>query len=446
MNLSNDSNGPPFFVNFNQDTTSFAVGTGEGYKLYSLQNIDSLDQVYVYDGDEIGIVERLFSSSLVVLVSQAENFRLTICHFRKGTEICNYKYPSQIRSVRLNRERLAVLTDDCIFLHDILNMKMVHTIRDAPYNAMGVCALSTSKEANYLAYPGKDSSGQVMLFDTVHLKHALTINAHASPVVALAFSMDGKMIATASEKGTVIRVFSTKTAAKMFEFRRGLKRCVTIYTLAFSTDNAFLCASSNTETVHVFKLDATSSGPAASSSAAAAAASPETEKAEASQDQSWMSYFGSVAQAPARYLPSQLTSMTDGLAQPRAFAFAKLPETGHRTTCAFLCASQDNPIPRVLVACGDGHLYVYNVKPEGGQCDLATSHLIRPSLVAEPEPTPDAATSGIVGGLANLSVHGSPSSHSVSESSAAAEALPATDPAAEAAAASAPEQCMDYEI
>ena len=50
--------------------------------------------------------------------------------------------------------------------------------------------------------------------------------------------------------------------------------------------------------------------PAASSSAAAAAASPETEKAEASQDQSWMSYFGSVAQAPARYLPSQLTSVS----------------------------------------------------------------------------------------------------------------------------------------
>ena len=33
-------------------------------------------------------------------------------------------------------------------------------------------------------------------------------------------------------------------------------RCVTIFSLAFSHDSLFLCASSNTETVHIFKLEA----------------------------------------------------------------------------------------------------------------------------------------------------------------------------------------------
>ena len=36
----------------------------------------------------------------------------------------------------------------------------------------------------------------------------------------------------------------------------GLSRCVTINSLAFSHDSLFLCASSNTETVHIFKLEA----------------------------------------------------------------------------------------------------------------------------------------------------------------------------------------------
>ncbi|KAF6200453.1 hypothetical protein GE061_004896 [Apolygus lucorum] len=36
---------------------------------------------------------------------------------------------------------------------------------------------------------------------------------------------------------------------------RGVKRCVNIFGLAFSPDAAFLAAASNTETVHVFKLD-----------------------------------------------------------------------------------------------------------------------------------------------------------------------------------------------
>lgn len=42
---------------------------------------------------------------------------------------------------------------------------------------------------------------------------------------------------------------------KLFEFRRGVKRCVTISSLSFSSDSMWLCCSSNTETVHIFKLE-----------------------------------------------------------------------------------------------------------------------------------------------------------------------------------------------
>jgi len=38
-----------------------------------------------------------------------------------------------------------------------------------------------------------------------------------------------------------------------------LSRCATIYSLAFSVDSSFLACSSNTETVHIFRLDAPSS-------------------------------------------------------------------------------------------------------------------------------------------------------------------------------------------
>lgn len=62
-------------------------------------------------------------------------------------------------------------------------------------------------------------------------------------------------MATASEKGTVIRVFNVQDGTRIFEFRRGVKRCVSISSLAFSVCGTFLCCSSNTETVHVFKLE-----------------------------------------------------------------------------------------------------------------------------------------------------------------------------------------------
>lgn len=52
----------------------------------------------------------------------------------------------------------------------------------------------------------------------------------------------------------MIRVFSITGGERLFEFVRGVSRCVQISSLAFSQDSRFLCLSSNTETVHVFSL------------------------------------------------------------------------------------------------------------------------------------------------------------------------------------------------
>jgi len=50
----------------------------------------------------IRIVERLFSSNLVVTVCSSLPTVLCIHHFRKGTEICRHKYEHAIQAVRLN--------------------------------------------------------------------------------------------------------------------------------------------------------------------------------------------------------------------------------------------------------------------------------------------------------------------------------------------------------
>lgn len=55
------------------------------------------------DTEDICIVERLFSSSLVAVVSLSSPRKLKVCHFRKGTEICNYSYSNTILAVKLNR-------------------------------------------------------------------------------------------------------------------------------------------------------------------------------------------------------------------------------------------------------------------------------------------------------------------------------------------------------
>lgn len=85
---------------------SLAVGTKVCYRLFSLSSVDRLDLIYEssseLDGD-VCLVERLFSSSLVAVVSLSSPRKLKVCHFKKGTEICNYSYSNTILAVKLNR-------------------------------------------------------------------------------------------------------------------------------------------------------------------------------------------------------------------------------------------------------------------------------------------------------------------------------------------------------
>ena len=85
---------------------SLAVGSKICYRLFSLSSVDRLDLIYEssseLDGD-VCLVERLFSSSLVAVVSLSSPRKLKVCHFKKGTEICNYSYSNTILAVKLNR-------------------------------------------------------------------------------------------------------------------------------------------------------------------------------------------------------------------------------------------------------------------------------------------------------------------------------------------------------
>ncbi|XP_055328386.1 WD repeat domain phosphoinositide-interacting protein 2-like [Paramacrobiotus metropolitanus] len=338
------------FVGFNQDGTSLAIGTRKGYKLYSIASVEKLELIYENTTEkDVCIVERLFSSSLVAIVSLNAHRMLKVCHFKKGTEICNYSYSNTILAVRLNRLRLLVCLEESLYIHNIRNMEVLHTIRDTPPNPKGLCCLVPKDENCYLAYPGSSTIGEVQIFDASNLRAAAMINAHDSPLASMAFDANGTKLATASTKGTVIRVFSVPSGDKLFELRRGMKRCVDMYSLSFSPDALLLSSSSNTETVHVFKLEQGEKPP--------------------EQNQSWMNYLGKAIMNAATYLPAQVSDVVN---QGRSFAVVRHPFSGVRNICMIANLQKT---PRLLVASADGYLYIYAIDPnEGGDCTLLKQH------------------------------------------------------------------------
>ncbi|KTG06181.1 hypothetical protein cypCar_00039426, partial [Cyprinus carpio] len=150
-------------------------------------------------------------------------------------------------------------------------------------------------------------------------------------------------------------------------------RYVSISSLSFSADTQFLCASSNTETVHIFRLEHHS--PRCDrmcinkSSRKQAGVADVCSRANSQESPSWSAYMGKMFSAASTYLPSQVSDM---MHQDRAFATVRLSVAGMRNIAAL---SMIQKVLCLLVASLDGHLYIYNIDPqEGGDCPLVKKH------------------------------------------------------------------------
>ena len=69
----------------------------------------------------------------------------------------------------------------------------------------------------------------------------------------MSINYDGTLIATANEKGTIVRINSTIDGTLLKEFKRGHDKVDYLY-ICFDNDNKFIAVSSNKGTIHIFSL------------------------------------------------------------------------------------------------------------------------------------------------------------------------------------------------
>ncbi|KAJ7265988.1 WD40-repeat-containing domain protein [Mycena haematopus] len=444
------------FANFNQDYSCVSVGTRKGY---SITNCDPFGRVYTQNDGARGIVEMLFCTSLIALVGAPDTGpgssprKLQIVNTKRQSMICELLFPSSILAVKLNRKTLVIVLETEIYVYDISNMRLLHVIETVP-NPEAICALSPSADAPYLAYPaplpspalaaastssnaasnsGSASAtststsnsnatlnagtgcGDVMLFSTRALAPANVVRAHRSPLALMALSANGGLLATASGKGTVIRVFATPSLDKLYQFRRGTREA-RIYSLAFNGAGTLLAAGSERGTVHLWRVGKTagdkdkagssSSAPPSSyhgSNGSGDAHSP-AESTDGHTDAGYDAFVagrngseggtvstvlrrrsahltGAFTRAAAAYLP-----IPAGLAEmwepARDFAWAKLPPgmggnnnalggAGERRCVVGLSSTT----PHLMVISSDGYFYAYSIDLErGGECVLVKQY------------------------------------------------------------------------
>lgn len=237
------------------------------------------------------------------------------------------------------------------------------------------------------------------MFDALTLQPVNVIEAHKSSLSVLSLNNDGSLLATASDKGTIIRVFSIPSGQKLYQYRRGTYPSK-VFSINFNLASSLLCVSSATQTVHIFRIGGSHEENSAGSDeglttqlstqnsngggdgsdnnddnapehAMPSAGSPNS--AMASHLQSKRNDYTnmirrssqSIGRAVGGYLPSAVADMWE--AKQRDFAFFKLPcQQGVKSVVGFGSFSQ-----HIFVVTSEGFFYQYLLNLEkGGECEL----------------------------------------------------------------------------
>jgi len=248
------------YAGFNQDQSCFCVGTETGFRIYNSDPLREKERQDWTDSGGSGIryCEMLFRCNYCALVGGGTNPRyppnkVCIWDDLKKKIVIELEFSSDVRSVRLRRDRIVVVLETMIKVFTFTSSPTQLHIFDTSPNPSGLCSLSPSSTNSLLALPGP-KTGHIQLVDLATTDSApLDIAAHDSTVASIILNITGTRLATASTKGTLIRVFETVSGNILSELRRGTQPA-SIHCINFNSDSSLLCVASDHGTIHIFSI------------------------------------------------------------------------------------------------------------------------------------------------------------------------------------------------
>ncbi|KAJ0123244.1 wd repeat domain-containing phosphoinositide-interacting protein 4 [Diaporthe amygdali] len=240
-------------VDFSDSGLHFAVGLEDGFRII---HSDSGQMSLIQDlAGGIGLAQMLGQTNIVALVGGgrmpkfAAN-KVFLWEVIKKKPVASISVKTPVRAVRINREKVIIVLQNSVEFHAPWNrpkeMQKVAVYETAD-NLHGLICMS----AKHIAFPGP-TAGHVRLVELA-TDNVSIIPAHSTALRAMAFSDKGDMLATASDKGTLIRIWNTRNCARICELRRGLDSA-TIFSLGFSRLGNILACTSDKGTLHVFDV------------------------------------------------------------------------------------------------------------------------------------------------------------------------------------------------
>ncbi|CCF58226.1 hypothetical protein KAFR_0E00720 [Kazachstania africana CBS 2517] len=405
----------PFGKCFELDAKKNSTNTTDDMTDSTTFQSNDMSNLYVDQGEYI--VEMLFSTSLIAVVDRStgtiKGKKLKIINTKRRSTICELVFPSEIADVVMNRKRMCVLLEnDQIYIYDISCMKPLETIslwndgsgkndshdRTHPFNdsikkseegktrdrrnsvrsRIRPRITLSNEDRSILCYTSYSVSKHkrdqpllkdVVVYDAINIKPINYLSSvHKGNIACMALSQDGKLLTTASEKGTIIRVFNTGIDTKFdgknplyCEFRRG-SRPSNLYQLIFDRSSTYVGCVGDTGTIHIFKLKTDNN-----------LSTLNVDAGETGEITSYESFRNkSTATDPSRqianYLSQTIKAKIPNQNLDRDFAHINVKE-GTRYCLGF----PEEYINQVYLAGDDGNFRIYALPSVPGSCVLTKS-------------------------------------------------------------------------
>ena len=270
----NDENIQPNKINyigFNFDNSYFCLGTDIGFQVYQTYPLTLLISKTLNGG--IGVVKILDKSNIFCLVGGGKNPRfspnvLIIWDDKKDSILNEYRCDSFIINCYIKQNIIFLICSDNIFLLRTKKLELIEKINTIN-NPKGIFSVCNEPKKYILAFPDNSKGNIIIKFFDDILKENKEKNkenenkkndnnkiikkAHKGNINILCFNFDGTKLASASDRGTIIRIFNVDSGGLIAELRRGASDA-NIYSLCFSFNDTYLSLTSDHYSCHIFDL------------------------------------------------------------------------------------------------------------------------------------------------------------------------------------------------
>lgn len=242
-------------ITFNREVSLLTCVSVNQTILYKLPNAIERFIETEFNG-EIGKGCHLKKSNLCLVVSAGKMpFRATntvvLWDCKIKEMITEITMKEEIKKVAITEKDIIIVLKKKIYVYSH-SAEMKYEL-DTFTNNNGVCTIIDKPELT-IACLGKNK-GDITIWKP-YTKYQKTTRAHRGKVTVIALSIDGQMVASASENGTILNIYNTNNMELIHELRRGtsVTSPAQIYDIAFNQSlDKIVCCSSN-GTVHIFEL------------------------------------------------------------------------------------------------------------------------------------------------------------------------------------------------